>query len=161
MAELKEGLQIARELVWLPKVPHPLRGDRSQFTIEQFAQLGYNVRQRIGKVLVFPLTETIAGHLNATAEQIVIVVPAGDGVATGRIQQPAERSEARSIKSIPNLRPRDIPNVLSNGHSDDHIQHDPPVLSDSCSGIVHRDSGSLLAEHESAWHSRSERVQRG
>src|SRR5215472_878656 len=103
MTELKEGLQIARELVWLPKIPHPLRGDWSQFTIEQFAQFGYNVRQRIGKVLVFPLTETIADHLDAAAEQIVIVVPAGNGVATSRVQQPAERSEARCIKSILNL----------------------------------------------------------
>src|SRR5215469_10599951 len=118
MAELKEGLQIGREFVWLPKVAHPLRGDRSQFTIKRFAQLGHNARQRIGEVLVFALTEAIARHLNVAAEQTVVVIPAGDRVATGRVQQPSERSEARSIKSIPNLLPRNIPSVLSNGHSD-------------------------------------------
>src|SRR5215471_3367014 len=52
VTELEKGLQVGRKLLWLSKVPHPLRGDRSQCTIEYLPQFGHYARQRICEIFI-------------------------------------------------------------------------------------------------------------
>src|SRR5215469_2398217 len=68
VTEFEKGLQVRRKLLWLSKVPHPFRGDRSQSSIECLAQFGHDARQRICEILILASAEAITRHLDATAE---------------------------------------------------------------------------------------------
>jgi len=68
VTELEKGFEVRRKLLWLSKVPHPLRGDRSQSSIECLAQFGHDARQRICEIFILAFAEAITRHLDATAE---------------------------------------------------------------------------------------------
>ena len=68
VTELEKGLQVGREILWLSKVPHPLRGDRSQSSIECLAQFGHDAWQRICEIFIFTFAEAITRHFDTATE---------------------------------------------------------------------------------------------
>ena len=84
----------------------PAVGDRGERRIERRAQLGDELRQRIGEVLVLAAPEAVAGHHDAAAEQRVVGVARGErGARSSAVSSAAHHGAAMRVELLAKARP--------------------------------------------------------
>jgi DNA-binding transcriptional LysR family regulator len=91
--------------------PHALMPgvrDRSELRIERRSQCLHEIGQWIGKIAVFPPSETVSRHDDVAAERGVVAVQAGNGVALIRRQQFGQHCPALPVERAGDRRPVEI-----------------------------------------------------
>src|SRR5690348_5306263 len=95
-------LEEIRKPFWIAKLDAkpfgPLIGERRQLGIDRIPELLNGLGEWIGEIFIFAAAESIARHFNARAKTAIVVVVAGDLVASFRRKYGRDQREATLIE---------------------------------------------------------------